>query len=170
MRVLITGSSGRIGSAISKELQKSFEIIGIDVRSGRFTSIEGDITKKNLVNSLVKQVDAVVHTAAYHAPHVGQVPEDEFRRVNISATEILLNAAIAARVKRFVFTSTTSVYGDALIPDGSAVWVTENLEPIPRDIYDKTKLAAESLCRQASEKGLESIVLRMSRCFPDISP
>lgn len=154
MRVLITGSSGRIGSAISRDLQNSFDIIGVDIRSGRFTCVEGDIANKHLVNSLVKEVDAVVHTAAYHAPHVGQVSNDEFRRINISATEILLDAAIAARVKRFVFTSTTSVYGDALIPDGSAVWVTENVDPIPRDIYDKTKLAAEELCRQASENGL----------------
>lgn len=47
------------------------------------------------------------------------------------------------------------------------VWVTEALQPQPRDIYDVTKLAAEELCRKASSHKLSCLCLRMSRCFPE---
>ena len=48
-----------------------------------------------------------------------------------------------------------------------AVWVTENTTPIPRDIYDETKIAAEKECLSAAQTGLSCISLRMSRCFPE---
>jgi UDP-glucose 4-epimerase len=70
-------------------------------------------------------------------------------------------------VKRFIYTSTTSLYGQALIPENRAVWVTENLEPAARDIYDETKIAAEAECARAARAGLTCISLRMSRCFPE---
>lgn len=46
-----------------------------------------------------------------------------------------------------------------------AVWVTEELSPAPRDIYDETKLAAEAYCREAARHGLPCLSLRISRCF-----
>jgi nucleoside-diphosphate-sugar epimerase len=46
-----------------------------------------------------------------------------------------------------------------------AVWVTEELPPVPRDIYDETKLAAEAYCREAARDGLPCLSLRISRCF-----
>jgi nucleoside-diphosphate-sugar epimerase len=112
-------------------------------------------------------VDAVIHCAALLTPHVGHYSESEFWRVNVQGTENLLEACLKHNVKRFVFTSTTSVYGDALVHPNKAVWVTEELLPYPRDIYDETKIAAEKLCLKASEKGLSCISLRMSRCFPE---
>jgi UDP-glucose 4-epimerase len=55
-----------------------------------------------------------------------------------------------------------------MLPEaGEAVWVTEALEPRPRDIYDETKLAAEEACRAAARSGLPCVALRMSRCFPE---
>jgi nucleoside-diphosphate-sugar epimerase len=72
-------------------------------------------------------------------------------------------------VDRFVLTSSTSVYGQALVPlpRGGAVWIDETVEPQPRDIYDVTKLAAEERVQQSSGRCLRSIILRMSRCFPE---
>ncbi len=62
----------------------------------------------------------------------------------------------------------TSVYGFALVPTDRAVWVTEDLTPRPRDIYDITKLAAEELCRHfALAQGLPAICLRTARFFPE---
>lgn len=116
---------------------------------------------------LTKGVHAIVHTAALHAPHVPLFNEGRFWQVNVKATENLLDASLHRGVKRFVFTSTTSVYGDALVKPDQAVWVTEELQPQPRDTYDRTKLAAEALCKEASELGLSCITLRMSRCFPE---
>jgi len=109
----------------------------------------------------------VVHVAGLHAPHVGCRSEDEFRRINVQGTKILLDAAVRAGIRRFVLTSTTSVYGCTSRPKEKAIWVTEELEPHPEDIYDFTKLEAERLCREASHEDMSVAVLRMSRCFPE---
>ncbi len=82
-------------------------------------------------------------------------------------TRLLLQASLRGLVRRFVYTSTTSLYGKALVPKDRAVWVTEELEPQARDIYDKTKIAAEAECATAATAGLTCISLRMSRCFPE---
>jgi UDP-glucose 4-epimerase len=73
-------------------------------------------------------------------------------------------------VRSFVFTSTTSAFGSQLGPDAgrAAVWVTEDLPSIPKNIYGTTKLMAENLCEMfVREHGLPAIVLRTSRFFPE---
>ena len=168
MRVLVTGSSGITGSAIAERLSREHEVVGLDLVGGAFTQMIGDITNAALVDSLVSKVDAVVHVAGLHAPHVQTHSREDFFRTNVLGTQLLLDAARQFGVKRFVFTCTTSVYGDAMKSDRAAVWITESVEPHPRDVYDETKLAAEALCREASEPdGLRCVVLRMSRCFPE---
>ena len=168
MRVLVTGTSGRVGAAIAEKAKQTANVIGLDRVTGRHTTVVGDITDNRLVKAVLHQVDAVIHTAALHAPHIGKMTDADFWHTNVKGTEILLEAACRAGVRRFVYTSSTSVYGDALLPQGKAVWVTENLPPIPRDIYDETKLAAEHLCQEAAQDGLKKVVvLRMSRCFPE---
>ncbi len=167
MRVLITGSSGRIGHAVAQEIAATHDVVGLDRVPAPYTSIIGSITDRALIARAVREVDAIIHTAALHAPHVGNYSADQFKTVNVRATESLLDAALGAGVKRFVFTSTTSIYGDAMMDAARAVWVTEALTPIPRDIYDETKLAAEMACAAAARAGLPCISLRMSRCFPE---
>jgi nucleoside-diphosphate-sugar epimerase len=167
MKVLITGSSGRIGSAIARFLSNKVEIICIDNRPGPLTTSLIDIREKGKIFECIKGVDAVIHCAALLTPHIGIFSENDFWQVNVKGTENLLEACLKYNVKRFVFTSTTSVYGDALIHPKEAVWVTEGLLPRPRDIYDETKIAAEKLCSEAAENGLSCISLRMSRCFPE---
>jgi len=119
------------------------------------------------MEEVVSGVDAIIHSAAYLTPHVGVIGDDEFRHVNVHGTEVLLDLAIRAKVERFVFTSTTSVYGCTTRPKTEAIWVTEALGPNPEDIYDLTKLEAERLCQEASKTGINTIILRMSRCFPE---
>lgn len=168
MRVLVTGSSGRIGSAIAERLAEArHETQGLDVRPGEWTTVRGDVADRALVREIVARVDAVVHAAAFHAPHVDSVPAAEFRRVNVEGTRALLDACEEHGAERFVYTSTTSLYGSAMVPEDAAVWVTEDLVPRPRDIYDETKIEAESLCGQASARGMTCVSLRMSRCFPE---
>ncbi|ETX02723.1 MAG: hypothetical protein ETSY1_02515 [Candidatus Entotheonella factor] len=113
----------------------------------------------------------MIHTASLHAPHVGAYSEQAFYETNVHGTETLLNACLQHGVKRFVYTSTTSLYGNAMIPKDRAVWVTEDLPPIPRDIYDETKIAAEHACQAAAANaGLTGVSLRISRCFPEPAP
>jgi len=167
MRVLITGAAGRIGSSIAERLAQDHDVIGLDVRGGPYTSVIGSITDAQLIDDLCSRVDAVVHTAALHAPHVGFVPDSDFRRTNLLGTQVLLRGSLRGPVTRFIYTSTTSLYGQAMVSNDRAVWVTEELEPVPRDIYDETKIAAEGECATAARAGLPCIALRMSRCFPE---
>lgn len=167
-RVLVTGSSGRVGTSIASRLFPDYEVIGMDVVPGAFTTVVGSIEDPAVLTRAMQDAEAVVHTAALHAPHVGAVPAARFIAVNVDATRKLLELARANGVKRFVYTSTTSVYGHALVPRGEAIWVTEDLTPLPRDIYDETKLAAESLVRREGEGGrMACSILRMSRAFPE---
>jgi nucleoside-diphosphate-sugar epimerase len=168
MRVLVTGSSGRIGGAIGARLSLRHQVIGLDLRPGPLTSVVGDICDLRLLASACAGVDAVVHTASLHAPDLGLRSTEDFRLVNIAGTKRLLAACSEAGIRRFVYTSTTSLYGLALVPaNGKAVWVTEELRPQPRDIYDETKLAAEEACAEAALGGMTCICLRMSRCFSE---
>ncbi|MEM8860134.1 MAG: NAD(P)-dependent oxidoreductase [Chloroflexota bacterium] len=167
MRVLVTGSSGHIGSAVAAYVRQSADVVGLDVRPGAETTVVGSIEDRPLLQEIVPNVDGIIHCAAFLTPHVGVVPEDRFTDVNVHGTENLLNLAVQHGVERFVFTSTTSVYGCSTRPKTEAIWVTEELEPAAEDIYDQTKLAAEALCAEASKSGLQTAVMRMSRCFPE---
>jgi nucleoside-diphosphate-sugar epimerase len=164
---LITGSSGSIGSAVAARLRRETAVVGLDLRPGPETTRVGDIGDRALVRSLVRGVSAVVHTAALHAPHLATVGEEEFRRTNVEGTRTLLDAAAEAGVARFVLTSTTSVYGCSERGGPPALWADEDLSPQPADAYDRTKLAAEALCRERAGDRMRCAVLRMSRCFPE---
>jgi len=164
----VTGTSGQIGSVIAFMLSSDHTVVGIDLAPGKYTTREGDITNKDFIFSATQDIDAVIHTSSLHAPHLKEYPAEAFVKTNIDGTRHLLEASIKNKVRRFVYTSTTSLYGHAMNPDEEAVWVTEDLIPQPRDIYDETKIAAEDLCRSFSEKcGLPCTSLRVSRFFPE---
>jgi nucleoside-diphosphate-sugar epimerase len=118
----------------------------------------------------MKGVDVVLHAATLHKPHVATHRRQDFVDTNITGTLNLLEAAVVNRVRSFIFTSTTSTFGDALTPPpGSpAVWITENVVPIPKNIYGATKVAAEDLCQLFHrDHKLPCLVLRTSRFFPE---
>ena len=115
-------------------------------------------------------VRAVIHTATLHKPHVATHSAQGFVDTNVSGSLALLEEAAAAGVEAFIFTSTTSAFGSALTPAPGepAAWVTEDVAPVPRNIYGVTKTAAESLCELVSRRRrLPVIVLRTSRFFPE---
>ena len=167
MSILVTGSSGYIGSAVAECLGEQAQVVGLDRRPGPHTARVGDITDNALVRTLMRSVDAVVHTAALHVPDLGRASPEEFRRVNVDATRGLLEAAMAAGVTRFVLLSTTSVYGCSSRDGPPATWVDEALTPKPEDEYDQTKLDAEALCRNAADGRLSTVILRLARSFPE---
>ncbi len=166
MRILVTGAAGLIGSAIAERLSGEHQVVGIDLVPAPGVQIVADCLDVAEWGRNVGAIDAIVHVAALHAPHVGQRSDEDFRRANVEATARLLDFALAARARQFVVTSTTSLYGHALEPDGCAVWIDEQVEPRPRDIYDETKLEAERLQASAGSS-LTCTSLRMSRCFPE---
>jgi nucleoside-diphosphate-sugar epimerase len=171
MRILVTGSSGHLGEALVRVLRDGgHEVTGLDVLDSPFTSAVGSIADRAVVRRCVAGVDAVVHSATLHKPHVGSHDRSEFVETNINGTLNLLEEAVAANVGRFVFTSTTSTFGRALVPaEGEpAAWITEDVTTVPRNIYGVTKTAAEDLCELIwRDHGLPCLILRTSRFFPE---
>ena len=171
MRILVTGSAGHLGEALVRVLSgQEHEVTGLDVLKSPTTTIVGSIADRTVVRQATAGVDAVVHAATLHKPHVGSHGRAEFVETNITGTLNLLEEAVAAGVSRFIFTSTTSTFGRALTPDEHkpAAWITEDVVPVPRNIYGTTKTAAESLCELiARDHGLPILILRTSRFFPE---
>jgi UDP-glucose 4-epimerase len=170
-KVLVTGSSGNLGEALIRTLRaQGREVLGLDVRDSPFTSRVGSIADRAVVRNCVEGAESVLHTATLHKPHIGTHDRHAFIRTNVIGTTLLLEEAVAAGVTRFVFTSTTSTFGRALVPSrGSpAAWITEDVAPIPRNIYGVTKTAAEDVCQLvAQDHSLPVVVLRTSRFFPE---
>jgi len=171
MRVLITGSAGHLGEALARTLKNlQYDVIGIDINASPFTTCIGSITDRLFVKRCMTGVQIVFHAATLHKPHVATHTRQEFIDTNIIGTLNLLEEATAVGVKSFIYTSTTSVFGDALEPPAGApaVWITEDVTPEPKNIYGVTKAAAEDLCQLFyRNSGLKCIVLRTSRFFPE---
>ncbi|WP_349958249.1 NAD(P)-dependent oxidoreductase [Rhizobium sp. ZPR3] len=166
MRIVLTGSSGRLGRAIFNALAPGHTVIGIDRSPFSTTHLVGDFTDATLLRQALTDADAVIHCAALHAPHVGTVSDDEFRRINVDGTRQLAEAALAAGVKRLIFTSTTALYGHAVV-SGHCTWIDEDTVPQPKSIYHRTKLEAEQILKGMAGSNLQIRVLRMSRSFPE---
>jgi nucleoside-diphosphate-sugar epimerase len=171
MMVLVTGSSGHLGEALMRVLPGAgHRVVGADSRPGSFTDRVGTIADRGFVRGCMTGVDAVVHAATLHKPHVATHSRQAFVDANISGTLNLLEEAVAAAVRAFVYTSTTSVFGRALHPAAGApaAWITEDVVPVPKNIYGVTKLAAEQLCDLFHRsRGLPCLILRTSRFFPE---
>ncbi len=172
VRVLVTGSAGHLGEGIMRTLsvEPGIDAVGIDVLESPFTTTVASITDRATVRSCMDGVDAVVHTATLHKPHVGSHARQDFVDTNVTGTLNLLEAAVAAGVGRFVFTSSTTTFGRALTPPAGApaAWITEDVVPVPKNVYGVTKTAAEDLCELVHrDHGLPVVVLRTSRFFPE---
>jgi UDP-glucose 4-epimerase len=165
MKILVTGSSGHLGEALVRTLKT--DVIGLDIRPSNFTNNVGSILDRKFVRHSMKDIDIILHTATLHKPHILTHSRQDYVDTNITGTLNLLEEAVSAGVQSFIFTSTTSVFGNAIKPD-SIIWVTEDVVPIPKNIYGATKKAAEDLCEIFQrDYHLPCIILRTSRFFPE---
>jgi len=171
MKVLVTGSAGHLGEALVRALRGlRYEVLGLDLLPSPFTTHVGSITDRSCVRRSLGGVQVVFHAATLHKPHVATHSPQDFVDTNLTGTLNLLEESAAAGIESFVFTSTTSVFGEALVPPAGApaAWVTEEVTPIPKNIYGVTKAAAEDLCQLFHRNaGLACVVLRTSRFFPE---
>lgn len=171
MTILVTGSAGHLGEALMRTFRATgVAARGIDRKPSPYTDLVGSITDRDLVGVAMEGVSIVLHTATLHKPHVVTHSAQDFIDTNISGTLALLEAAVAQNVRGFVFTSTTSSFGGALTPapDQPAAWITEDVVPIPKNIYGATKIGAEQICELFARKhGLPVLILRTSRFFPE---
>jgi nucleoside-diphosphate-sugar epimerase len=169
--IVVTGSAGHLGEAMVRTLRALNRAVrSIDLVASPHTDVVGSITDRATVERVMDGATAVVHAATLHKPHVATHSRQAFVDTNVSGTLALLDAAVEAKVGAFIYTSTTSTFGDALVPPrgAPAAWITEDVVPIPKNIYGVTKVAAEDLCALAHRnQKLPCLVLRTSRFFPE---
>ena len=170
--ILVTGSAGHLGEALVRTLRAAGRAVrGVDLLASPYTDVVGTIADPTIVERCMDGVIAVLHAATLHKPHVATHSRQAFVDTNITGTLNLLESAVRARVRAFIYTSTTSAFGDALVPPPGApsAWITEAVVPVPKNIYGVTKVAAEDLCALAHRnQGLPCLVLRTSRFFPEV--
>jgi UDP-glucose 4-epimerase len=171
VRILVTGSAGHLGEALVRTLRaQGHDVVGLDLLPSPWTTVVGSVADAEVVRRAVDGVQAVLHTATLHKPHVVTHRRQDFVDTNVAGTLALLERSAAEGVRAFVLTSTTSTFGRALTPARGepAAWVTEDVVPVPRNVYGVTKTAAEDLAELvARDEGLPVVVLRTSRFFPE---
>ena len=169
--ILVTGSAGHLGEALVRTLRAAGRPVrGVDLIASPWTDVVGSIADPMVVERCMEGASAVLHAATLHKPHVATHSRQAFIDTNLTGTLNLLEAAVRARVRAFIFTSTTSAFGDALVPPpgAPAAWITEDVVPAPKNIYGVTKVAAEDLCALAHRnQDLPCLVLHTSRFFPE---
>jgi nucleoside-diphosphate-sugar epimerase len=165
MNVLVTGATGYLGAEVihallgnrqhkvfalvrsQEKFQRLFQWCHAD--SQRLTAVKADIGQ---LQRLPPDIDTIIHTAAFRFDS----DPDEAQKVNIEGTANILRLAANSKVKRFIFTSSQSVYGMKGAP-----W-NEGARPDPQTVYAKTKYAAEQLVRK---DGTDFVILRFSRLY-----
>lgn len=173
MKYLVTGGAGFIGSHLVEELLKRGESVRIidnfstgkrenlALFNGRVEVVEGDIRSYHIVREAVENVDIILHQAAL--PSVPRSIRDPLttNEVNVVGTLNILQAARDAKVKRVVYASSSSVYGD-----NPELPKHERMIPNPLSPYAVSKLAGEQYCGVFSKiYGLETIALRYFNVF-----
>jgi len=172
MKVLVTGGAGFIGSHIVEELVKmGEEVVVIDnLSSGKLENIKefenklrfvkGDIRSLDLLKKEFKGVDFILHQAALKSVHLSFDHPEEYNEVNVDGTLNILKAAKECDVKKVIFASSSSVYGESKVFPQK-----ENSIPNPKSPYAASKLEGERLCKEYSKKGLETVSLRYFNVF-----
>lgn len=175
--ILVIGGAGFIGSHVISELLKTEvgKVVVFDnFTRGRQTNIEeslkdsrcilypngGDIRDIDLLDDAMKGMDGVIHLAAMWLLHCNDFPRTAFK-VNIEGTFNVLEACVNNNIKRLVYSSSASVYGDAV-----EVPMTEKHPFNNRNFYGATKIAGEAMCRAFYDRfGLNYVGLRYMNVF-----
>lgn len=145
-KILVTGSSGFVGSHLIKNLRDKYEVVEYDIKEGR------DILNEKLLHKLVKGADAVVHLAALvSGPDSWERPGEYFRTNGLGTLNVFL-AAIKSGTGRIIHTSSAAIYGNPLTP------------------YGASKQSGESVA-EVYKGQIETVVLRPSNIYgPDQNP
>jgi len=173
MKILVTGGAGFIGSHIVEELVKRGDFVrvldnfatgkreNLAPFAGKIEIVEGDLRDFDTVKKAVQGMEYVLHEGAL--PSVPRSIADPITSndVNVKGTLHILVAARDEKIKRVVYASSSSVYGEA-----KARVKKESMPPSPLSPYATSKLAAETYCRIFyAIYGLETVVLRYFNVF-----
>ena len=188
LKLFVTGGAGFIGSAFVRlvlDEMPSCEVVNFDALTyaGNPDNLEGIDERRHrfvhrnicdgeaVMDALAEETDAVINFAAESHVDRSIASADEFLRTNIMGTQVLLDAARARRVRRFVQVSTDEVMG--ALPDDESAFFTEDSPYAPNSPYAASKASAEHLVRAAHHTfGLDTVVTRCGnnygpRQFPE---
>jgi nucleoside-diphosphate-sugar epimerase len=168
MKVLVTGGTGFTGKALVKRLiDTGHEVVSLDYQEGLKTDeirswgakvVIGSVTDRAVVERCMEGVEVVHHLAA--AFRELDVPDSYYDEVNVGGTRIVLEAAFACKVKKFVYCSTCGVHGNVDNPPAD-----ENSPIQPADYYQKTKYEAEPIVTEYCAKGMDTVIIRPSAIY-----
>ena len=176
-KILVIGGAGFIGSFVVSALLKTKVkkvLIFDNLARGKTGNIEdslkdprcelypngGDIRDVDILNDAMSGIDGVIHLAAMWLLHCKDFPRTAFH-VNIEGTFNVLEACVKNNVKRLVYSSSASVYGDA-----SEVPMTETHPFNNKNFYGATKIAGEAMCRAYHDRyGLSYVGLRYMNVY-----
>ncbi|MCX6844869.1 MAG: NAD-dependent epimerase/dehydratase family protein, partial [candidate division WOR-3 bacterium] len=172
-RCLVTGGAGFIGSELVRQAGSAgcdVTIVDNLVNGKRENVIEvlgdkvrlevADIRNASMMGRLLQKVDVVYHLACLGVRHSIHSPEEN-HEVNASATLALLIRAREAKVKRFVYVSSSEVYGTA-----QTVPMSEDYPPSPNTVYGSSKLAGDCYTRAFwRTHGFPTVVVRPFNCY-----
>jgi UDP-glucuronate 4-epimerase len=176
VKYVVTGAAGFIGSHLAERLLAAgHEVVGIDsfddfyaperkernlagiADDDRFTLLRGDLIDPGLTRPALDGAEAVVHLAARAGVRPSFDDPLAYLRANVAATATLIEAVIAGEVPRFVFISSSSVYGDG----AESPFREDGNTGIPRSPYAATKVAGEAMCRAFAHRIPHIAVLRL---------
>ncbi len=159
-KVLITGAAGFVGSHIIREcLSQGWDVLGIDVKrveTDDITFFQEDLTNREVLAQAVKDVDYVFHEGAVSSSPMFEPDPSQGVGVNVMGGLYLLQACAEAGVGRFVYASTSSLYGNLPVP-----WREDMAIPAAPNAYAASKLAFEYLAKVYTLRGeLDTVGLR----------
>lgn len=171
--VLVTGGAGFIGSHLIEELVKNgYQVRVLDILSrgslthiqpqidsGKIDFIDGDIRYKDIVDKAMKGVDYVFHLAATNINRSSIYPEESFD-VNFRGSQVVFKSALDHSIKKVIFASSASVYGQP-----KKLPMSENDELDPITPYCVSKLASEHLLKFYSRHGLKYTIFRFFNVY-----
>ncbi len=168
MKILVTGGTGFTGKALVRRLlDMGHEVVALDYQEGLKTEelrqwgatvVIGSVTDRDIVRQSIQGVDVVQHLAA--AFRELDVPNSYYREVNVDGTRIVLEEALQAGVKRFVYCSTCGVHGNVEHPPAD-----ENAPIKAADYYQQTKYDAEPVVLDFYRKGLPAVIIRPTAIY-----
>lgn len=172
MRLIVTGGSGFIGSNLAGELLKKHDVTVIDnLSTGRIENLEyihdkvefiqGSIINLDFLKKAFENADTVFHQAAIPSVQRSVVDPIASNEANVEGTLKVLIAARDCNVRKVVYASSSSIYGDTpTLPK------REDMKPNPKSPYAISKLAGEYYCRVFSDVyGLKTVCLRYFNVF-----
>ena len=168
MNILVTGGAGYVGSVlVPKLLKRGHRVTVLDImwfgnqglktvkHHPNLKIVKGDIRDKNILKEALKDIDAVIHLAAVSNDPCGNLDPRLTKEINFEASHQLVKLAKKIGIKRFVYASSSSVYGVKSEPQ-----VTEDLPLTPLTIYSKTKVWAEKAILKENSPDFTTVILR----------